>query len=88
MKTEFLDTEIAVPFTDVVALGGAEAAFPVIMRRMREQADAIAHSARGHVIPTAMPETVVKRTSSVLLGGDLLLVAARWSVEVPESFRP
>lgn len=88
MKTEFLDTEIAVPFTDIVALGGAEAAFPVIMRRMREQADTIAHAAKGHVVPTVMPETVVKRTSSILLGGDLLLVAARWSVEVPESFRP
>lgn len=88
MKTEFLDTEIAVPFTDVIALGGAEAAFPIIMRRMREHADTIAHSKKGHVVPTAMPETVVKRTSSLLLGGDLLLVAARWAVEVPESFRP
>lgn len=88
MKTQFLDTEISVPFTDIVAMGGAEAAFPIIMRRMREEADTIAHSAKGNVIATRMPETVVKRTSSLLLGGDLLLVAARWAVEVPESFRP
>jgi hypothetical protein len=88
MKIQSLDTEIAVPFTDIVALGGAEKAFPIIMRRLREQADTIAFSAKGRIIATRMPETVVKRTSSMILGGDLLLVAARWSVEVPESFRP
>lgn len=88
MKNQFLDTEISVPFTEIVAMGGAEAAFPVIMRRMRQEADSIAHTVKGHVVPTALPETVVKRTSSLLLGGDLLLVAARWTVEVPESFRP
>lgn len=88
MKTQFLDTEISVPFSDIVSLGGAEEAFPIIMRRLREEADTIAHTAKGRVIATRLPETVVKRTSSLLLGGDLLLVAARWSVEVPESFRP
>jgi hypothetical protein len=88
MKVELLDTEIAVPFTDIVAMGGGEVAMPVIMRRMREHADTLAHAARGHVMPERMPEIVVKRTSSLLLGGDLLLVAARWSIEVPESFQP
>jgi hypothetical protein len=82
-----LDTEIEIPFSDIERLGRSDAT-ELVLKRLRLKAYDVAASVKGELVPTVMPEIVIKRTSSVLLGGDLLLVAARWTVDVPESFDP
>lgn len=59
-----------------------------IINQAREKADQEARLVGGRVRVDMKPEFYIRRGSHVLLGGDLMLVASRWSVEVPDSFDP
>lgn len=87
MKRVQLDTEIEIPFTDIEALG-RDRATDIVLKRLRLKAYDVAAEVKGELVPSILPEIVMKRTSSVLLGGDIMLVAARWTVDVPEAFEP
>jgi hypothetical protein len=82
-----IDTEIEIPFDDLARLG-RDGAVALVLNRLRLKAYDEVSQVKGEIVSTILPEIVVKRTSSVLLGGDLMLVAARWTVDVPESFHP
>lgn len=57
------------------------------MEAMQRQAEALAREAGGRVDPTRKPAfTEPQRSSHALLGGDWLLWASMWWVEVPNTF--
>lgn len=88
MKRESIDVEVEIPYEEIARFGSQELATNLILGKLRHTAELHAAEARGHLAPAVLPEIVVKRTSSILLGGDLLLVSSRWAVDVPESFTP
>lgn len=58
-----------------------------ILGALRHQADTVAASVGGHVDPDVLPTFLEPQVKQhVLVGGDWLLFAARWTVLVPESF--
>jgi hypothetical protein len=58
-----------------------------ILGGLRAQADAVAASVGGHVDSTVLPDLLEPQVKKhVLVGGDFLLFASRWTVLVPESF--
>jgi hypothetical protein len=88
VKRQALDTEVEIPYQEIAAYGSAELAQEQILGHLRRKAIEEAEKKHGRLAATVLPEIVIKRTSSILLGGDLLLVAARWQVDVPDSFVP
>jgi hypothetical protein len=54
---------------------------------MQRQAEALAREAGGHVITTRKPAfTEPQMSSHPIVGGDWLLWASMWYVEVPDAF--
>lgn len=88
MKREAIDVELEIPYAEIQRYPSQRAATREILGKLRHTAETKAAEVGGALASTVLPEIVIKRTSSILLGGDLMLVAARWQVDVPESFRP
>jgi hypothetical protein len=88
VKRVGIDVELEIPYSEIIRYPSQEAATELILGKLRHAAEGKAAEAKGELVTTVLPEIVIKRTSSILLGGDLLLVAARWMVDVPESFVP
>lgn len=59
-----------------------------LVERVRGKADEEARAVGGRLLTDSLPEFYLRRGSHVVFGGDYLLVASRWKVEVPESFDP
>lgn len=87
MKEQKIDVEMNVPYREIEALG-RDRAIREILGKLRYTAQQRVEEAGGRLVPTTLPEIVVKRTSSILLGGDILLVASRWTATVPDAFDP
>lgn len=85
-KEAQIDVEMEVPVNDYLV--GDEAFARGLIEKMREKADAEARLAGGTLRTDRLPELNTMRATSPIFGGDLLLVASRWWVEVPESFDP
>lgn len=83
-----LDILLDVPKADVERLGKAGAA-RFVMEKLRHSADAEAAKVGGQVVTTVRPELQIQVGQNPLLhhGQDMLLVAGRFAVDVPDGAR-
>lgn len=85
MKVQKIDITLEVPKADVVAMG-RDAAARYCIEKLRHGAEEKAHEVGGHVITDRAPEFLIEEGSRLDIGGDWLLMAARFEIEVPDSF--
>ena len=87
-----MDVELHEPIGDVLdtltTTYAKNALSTEIVEKSRQSADMMARSVGGRVVTDRAPEWHIARKASLLLGGDLLLVASRWWCEVPDDFDP
>lgn len=84
MRREQVDIELEIDFAEIRQIGNAAVASRQVIEKLRRGADEAAATVGGHVDATVTPEIVTSHKTSPLVGGDLLLVAARFAVEVPD----
>lgn len=88
MKREKVEVRLEIPMSeDDLTQMQDERFWREGMEYMRRQADQKAAEAGGYVVTDTSPEfTNPQVAAHPLLGGNWLLWASRWTVEVPESF--
>lgn len=90
MKTTFLDVELAVDDAALVenltTTEQKNALATDIVERCRVKADQEARAVGGRLRMDRPPEFYIRRGSDLVHGGDYLLVASRWAVDVPNAF--
>jgi hypothetical protein len=59
-----------------------------VVERCRVKAEQVAREVGGRLRLDRPPEFYIRRGSDLVEGGDYLLVASRWTVDVPNSFDP
>jgi hypothetical protein len=59
-----------------------------LVEKCRVKAEAEVRLVGGRLRTDRMPEFYIRRGSDLVEGGDYLLVASRWHVDVPNSFDP
>ena len=92
MKTTFLDVLVEIDQADLLdgltTTEKKDALSTEIVEKHRTKAEQECREAGGRLVVDTAPQFSVSRGSNVLLGGDFILTASRWTVEVPESFDP
>lgn len=84
-KVQKIDITLEVPKADLVSMG-RDAAARYCIEKLRHGAETKAHEVGGRVLLDRQPEFIIEEGSRLDTGGDWLLMAGRFEVEVPDSF--
>lgn len=85
MKLQKIDILLEVPKSDLVALG-RDGAARYVVEKLRHGAEDKAHEVGGRVVVDRAPEIMIQEGSRLDVGGDWLLLAGRFWLEVPDTF--
>jgi len=92
MKTTKIDIESAIPEGEMLDVLTSTQAKNQLAKELinshRERADRAAREVGGTVRTDWTPEWYIRRGSHVTFGGDFILAASRWQVDVPNNFDP
>lgn len=80
---------LEVPLGDDIEQATTEWFWRSTMERMRTEAERVCAGVQGRVMTDRMPTILQPRIGEhPTFGGDWMLIASRWWVEVPDSFEP
>ena len=92
MKTAVIDIESAIPegelLDGITSTRAKEILAKELINSHRERADRVAREVGGTVRTDWKPGWYIRRGSHIVFGGDFILAASRWQVNVPDNFDP
>jgi hypothetical protein len=92
VKTTKIDIESAIPegelLDSITSTRAKEQLAKELIDSHRERADRAAREIGGTVRTDWKPQWYIRRGSHVTFGGDFILAASRWQVNVPNNFDP
>ena len=92
MKTTYVDIELPVNeaglYENITSTAQKNALAADLVERCRVKAEQVAREVGGRLRMDRAPEFYIRRGSDLVEGGDYLLVASRWAVDVPNAFDP